>query len=346
MIAVKFVVLLAAWLIAWVPGIVALAMWRASGGHLYGPEVATVSGGSRAARRARDRARASPRLPLTDGAASAAVLTLAVTLGTWALDFIGQVRGGTAMALARFTPDSVIRVFEHGELRLDLVLATLALVAVLLALAVVWLRPARSLSSRLGVTGVLIALAALGCVSAVRARASLDWSEDRRSSFAVADEMALRNDPRAAVRDGASRAGGSAARRPRAQCASQAPSNATVRARRLCGAERDRPVRGVGGALWRGVVSTRWTRGDDAIDDGAYRARDDLRACGRSATNGVNADAYPGYPHVARIRLITTLFYVLWPVAVIVVWWTARRHPEPSIRKRKRPEAADQADLS
>src|SRR5262245_61883474 len=37
MMVVKFVVLFAAWLVSWIPGIVALAMWRASGGHLYGP---------------------------------------------------------------------------------------------------------------------------------------------------------------------------------------------------------------------------------------------------------------------------------------------------------------------
>jgi hypothetical protein len=36
------------------------------------------------------------------------------------------------------------------------------------------------------------------------------------------------------------------------------------------------------------------------------------------------ADAYPGYPHVAHSRLIAPLFYVLWPVAVLVMWWTSR----------------------
>src|SRR5262245_35194718 len=190
MVAVKFVVLLAAWILAWIPGLVALALWRGSGGHLFAPEVATVLAGH-ALRGALVIALAFAAAAATDGAASAAVLTLAVTLGTWALDFIGQVRGGVALSLARFTPDSVIRVFEHGELRLDLVLATLGLVAVLLSIAVTWLRPARSVSSRVGVTVALLGAAALGTTSAVRARASWDMSEDRRSSFAVADEALL-----------------------------------------------------------------------------------------------------------------------------------------------------------
>jgi hypothetical protein len=37
------------------------------------------------------------------------------------------------------------------------------------------------------------------------------------------------------------------------------------------------------------------------------------------------AVAYPGYPHVAHIRLVAPLFYGLWPLAVLVVWWTSRQ---------------------
>ena len=128
---------------------VALAMWRASGGHLYGPEVWTVLAGH-ALRGALVIALGLAAAAITDGAASAAVLTLAVTLGTWALDFIGQVRGGVAMSSRDSRPTRRFACSSIGELRLDLVLATTALIAVLLALAVVWLRPARSARSRLG----------------------------------------------------------------------------------------------------------------------------------------------------------------------------------------------------
>src|SRR5262245_64114366 len=38
MVAAKLLALAAGWLIAWLPGLIAIAMWRAYGGHLYAPE--------------------------------------------------------------------------------------------------------------------------------------------------------------------------------------------------------------------------------------------------------------------------------------------------------------------
>ena len=344
MIAVKFVVLLVAWILAWVPGAAALAMWRASGGHLHAPEVTTVLAGH-ALRGALVIALAFAAAAVTDGAASAAVLTLAFTLGTWALDFIGQVRGGVAMSLSRFTPDSVIRVFEHGELRLDLVLATAALTLVLLALTVAWLRPARSLAWRLGTSGALIAAAALGCVSAVRARASWDASEDRRSSFAVADEMMLGK-----------------IREPLSVIAHLAPDDP-----RLADLER-----GVLRKLRRTLPSVHVeyaARGATGLFEGSAQHYGEVwyrlgrrEAMTRSTTVPIvletiyglagltpptasEGDAYPGYPHVARIRLAGFVLYGVWPVAVLLVWFTFRRHPKLK-GKRKRPETADLSDRS
>jgi hypothetical protein len=323
MVVIKFLVLLLAWIVACVPGAVALAMWAASGGHLYAPEVSTVILGH-VLRGALVIALALAASALTDGAASAAVLTLAVTLGTWALDFIAQVRGGTAASLARFTPDSVIRVFEHGELRLDVVLVTVALVAVLLAFSVTWLRPARATSRRIGVTAVLLAAAALGCVSAGRAHASRDTSEDRRSSFSAADEKALRQ-----------------ITAPLFVTAHLAPEDP-----RLADLERE-----VLRKLRRTLPSVRVeyaARGTTGLFEGPaakygevwYRL-DGREAMTRSTTVPIvletiyglaglqpptadPADTYPGYPHVAHIRLVAPLFYVLWPLAVLVAWWAPR----------------------
>ena len=343
MIAVKFVVMLAAWILAWIPGVVALAMWRASGGHLYGPEVATVLAGH-ALRGALVIALAFAAAALTDGAASAAVLTLAVTLGTWALDFIGQVRGGVAMSLARFTPDSVTRVFEHGELRLDLVLVTAALTLVLLALTVAWLRPARSLPCRLGPSAALVAVAALGCLSAVRARASWDASEDRRSSFAVADETMLRriraplyvtahlapDDPRLAdLERGVLRK----LRR------TLPPVHVDYAARSATGLF-EVSAQHYGEVWYRLGAKQAMTRSTTVpiVLETIYGL------AGLTPPTASEGDAYPGYPHVAHIRLDGFLFYALWPVAVVSVWFTYRRHPKP--RKRKGPETADLADRS
>lgn len=351
-IAVKFVVLLAAWILAWIPGLVALAMWRASGGHLYAPEVATVLAGH-ALRGTLVIALAFAAAAVTDGAASAAVLTLAVTLGTWALDFIGQVRGGIAMSLARFTPDSVIRVFEHGELRLDLVLATAALTLVLLALTVVWLRPARSLPWRLGASALLVASAALGVASAVYTRASWDASEDRRSSFAVADERMLGtireplyvtahlapDDPRLAdLERGVLR-----------KLRRTLPSVHIDYAARSATGLFEGPAEHYGEVWYRLGPREAMTRSTTVpiVLETIYGL------AGLTPPTPFQGNAYPGYPHVAHIRLVGFLFYGLWPAAVFLTWFTHRRHPKllgkqtsKTSGKRKRLETTDLADRS
>jgi hypothetical protein len=330
MITVKFAVLLVAWIIAWIPGLVALAMWRASGGHLYAPEVATVLVGH-AMRGVLVIAVALAAAAVTDGAASAAVLTLAITLGTWALDFIGQVRGGRLLELARFTPDSAIRVFEHGELRSDLVLTTLTLAIALCVIAVIWLRPGRKVSSQLGATAGTIIVAAIVSSSVARTSTSWDLSEDRRSSFSVADEAQLRR--------------------------ISTPLDITVHLApedpRLADLERS-----VLRKLRRTLPDVRVTyasRGSTGLFEGATSRYGEVvyrlgqrEATSRSTSPPIvletvyalaglapptasSTDAYPGYPHVASIRLITTLFYILWPLAALLVWWTARR-TRPSSR--------------
>src|SRR5262249_2950566 len=127
MIAAKVLALLAGWLVAWLPGVFAIVLWKFYGGHLYLPAVLNLllghwlrmllSGGMAMAAAA-----------LAESAASAAIVTLSFTLGTWALDFIGTERGGWMATLATYTPTAALRFFEQGLLRLNtgMVMLTLA----------------------------------------------------------------------------------------------------------------------------------------------------------------------------------------------------------------------------
>src|SRR5207253_263010 len=122
----------------WIPGLVALALWRAYGGHIAAAELATVLTGH-LLRATLTCALAMTAASLTDNAATAAVLTLAITLGTWALDFIAQVRGGVALVLDAYTPESALRTFETGEIRLATILVTLVVTAGAVCIAIWWL---------------------------------------------------------------------------------------------------------------------------------------------------------------------------------------------------------------
>lgn len=190
-IVAKGVALLVSWFVAMFAGLLALGLWRGMGGHLYAPETWTVLLGY-TLRGALTIGIAAAAAALSASAASAAIVALTVTLGTWALEYVGAARGGLIGAAAQYTPSAALRVFEHGELRLSTVLVVSILSIGGLVIATIWLDEGRKLSSRIGrTTGVAIAIAVL-CVASGQTRASRDVSEDRRNSFPRADEAALR----------------------------------------------------------------------------------------------------------------------------------------------------------
>jgi ABC-type transport system involved in multi-copper enzyme maturation permease subunit len=324
MLVAKLVVIVTAWLVAWLPGVAALVLWRAYGGHLAVAEVTAVLLGH-LLRATLTCALAIAAASLTDNAATAAVVTLALTLGSWALDFIAQVRGGVALALDAYTPESALRVFETGEVRVATILVTLLLAAAAITLALVWLHPGRTWRARAIGTTSVIAASALAIWLAAHVRASWDASEDRRNSFAPAHERAL-----AAIRDPL---------RITVYLAPEDPRLADLERgvlRKLRRTLRDVDVRYAA----RGRTGLFARPGEHYGE--VWYALGSRNAMTRSTTEPIvletiyaiagitpptpdGAPAYPGYPLAARPRGAGLLLYVVWPLVVIAGWWWSRR---------------------
>jgi ABC-2 type transport system permease protein len=190
-LASKGLVLLAGWLVTCAPGLLAVVLWKSYGGHLYAPETLNLLFGHLL------RAMLSVGLgvaaaAIAESAASAAIVTLGLTVGTWALDFIAAGRGGLLQQLASYTPTAALRSFEQGLLRLSTIVVMLGITVSAFALAIVWLHTGRTLRYR--VLSTLALAVVLGAVifSAGRLRNSWDLSENRRNSFPAADEATLR----------------------------------------------------------------------------------------------------------------------------------------------------------
>ena len=77
---------------------------------------------------------------MTEHPSTAAILTLSVTVGTWILNFVAAVQGGIWERLARYTPTAMVADFQHGLIRLDVVIAALTLIVLGLGLAAMWMR--------------------------------------------------------------------------------------------------------------------------------------------------------------------------------------------------------------
>jgi len=81
--------------------------------------------------------------------------------------------------------------FQHGLIRLDVVVAAVALVVSGLALAAVWMRLGVPVRRRICESLVLAAVAVAVITAGALATTSWDTSESRRNSFSRADEEAL-----------------------------------------------------------------------------------------------------------------------------------------------------------
>ena len=190
-VVAKALVLLGGWLVTLLPGLLAIGLWKSYGGHLSAPETLNLLLGH-LLRTMLSAGIAVAAATLAENAASAAIVTLGFTVGTWALDFIAAGRGGFLQQLAAYTPTATLRFFEQGLLRLNIFIAMLAIIVAGFALATIWLHTGRTWRFRLLGTASLALILGFVMLGANRVRASWDASENRRNSFSRADEATLR----------------------------------------------------------------------------------------------------------------------------------------------------------
>jgi hypothetical protein len=290
------------------------------GGHLDAGEVATVATGH-VLRGVLTIGIAAAAGGLAASAASAAIVALTITLGTWALDYVAAARGGAIASIAEYTPSAALRVFERGELRLATMLILVVISIVGLAVASEWLQEGRRTTRRVGGAIGAVLIGAIACTALGRLRATRDVSEDRRNSFPVADEAALRQ--------------------------IEQPLHVTVYLAaedpRLADLERDvlakleRTMRAVDVTYGATSRSGLFERSNDHYGEVWYELGG-KREMTRSTTEPivletiyglagvrpptpVETPPYPGYPLAKRSAAAPWVFFLVWPLAVAVAWW-------------------------
>src|SRR5262249_5923039 len=111
LIAAKMTAIAAAWLLATVPVLSALAVWAALGGHLDAPETGKlVFGQWLYALLVGSIALFSAAV--SESSATAAIVTLAFTIGSWVLDFALAGQMGLLGWLSRLSLTQMLRSFE------------------------------------------------------------------------------------------------------------------------------------------------------------------------------------------------------------------------------------------
>jgi ABC-2 type transport system permease protein len=323
-VGIKGLVFLAGWLLALVPGFVALLLWKTYGGHLHGPETLTLLAGH-LLRAILSGGIAVAAAAVTESAASAAIVTLGITVGTWALDFIASARGGFLQVLASYTPTAALRFFEQGLLRLNTVLVILALGVAGFALAVIWLHTGRTLKFRGLATSAVVVVMALVMLGATSLNTSWDLSENRRNSFAPADEARLRRisqplrvtvflaaeDPR--LNDFEQ----NVLRKLRRSIPHlEVDYGAAGRTGLFPGAEDHY------GEVWYEMNGRKLSERsiiEEVVLEQIYQL------AGVDAPEQREGSGFPGYPLAAQPKFAAWIFYGWWPALVILGWWIWRR---------------------
>jgi ABC-2 type transport system permease protein len=320
-LAAKVVALLAGWSVCLIPAIAALASWRAWGGYLSAPETFNLLLGH-TLRYLVTCSVAMTAAAIFDGAASAAIAVLSITIGAWALDFFAAGRGGWVAAASHYTPSAMLRQFERGLLEYDAVIAAVVVSVAVLSVAAACLDLRASPRSRAVRIAVALVLTVVVLV-ATRTGASADLSEDRRNSFSSADERLLQS-----ISEPVTIRIHLAAEDPRAN---DYERNVMTKLRRTLPLLRTEYPYAGRSALFDG---------DDRYGTIVYRVGA-KEAVSRSTTEEIVLDEletlagltppqrgeseYAGHPLNASPRGAATLFYVIWPLLVIVSFAISRR---------------------
>jgi ABC-2 type transport system permease protein len=320
----KALVLLCGWVIASLPPLIAIALWRMYGGTIYWPEIAAVTAGH-VLNAGMTVALACATASLTDHPSTAAILTLSVTVGTWILNFAAAIHGGLWERAAGYTPTAVVAEFQHGLISLDVVLVTCTLIAAGCALGAIWMRLGVAVARRAFESCALAAIATVAIVAAAQATASWDVSEARANSFSRPDEAML------------ARLGGPL--QIDVHLAPEDPRRVDLEQRALAKLRRVRPDTHV---TYRAETSTglfeqsnphygevRYQFGGRTVVTRAITPESLLEsvyeAAGVAAPAAVEDDQFRGHPLAVQPRGAATVFYGVWPAAVAAAALLMRR---------------------
>ncbi len=326
LIVAKLIAILAAWWVASLPVLCSLVIWAASGGHLAWAETSNLVVGHLLYGLLIG-AIGLFAAAISESAATAAIVTLAFTIGSWVLDFTLAGQPGWLDWIARLSLTQVLRPFEQGLLPIGSGIGGIVGLCTFGALACIWLPPGVPARTKLfrSIGSIVVAAALLFFASQMTT--SLDVTEDRRNSFAIADQRALAelNEPLVV----------------NVHLVAEDPRYQDVRRNVL--SKLQRVMRSVTIRLIGGHQSFAASSGDEAYGqiEFIYGARSDTTRstspreilpllyalAGRAPPPPIAGADYPGYPLVANGQAALAWYFAALPLLIAMAWWWSRRPP-------------------
>jgi ABC-2 family transporter len=190
MMGAKGLVLGLAWLLAGFPIVLASALWVGYGGSLYPPELMSLLIGH-VLNAGIVIGLAAAAASLSEHPSTAAILVLTFTVGTWVLSFVAAFEGGLWEQVASYTPSEMLQAFRRGLIRLDLVIAGLIFIAAGFMVAAIWMRLGAPLRRKTADSIAALTVSAILLIGASFVRPNWDVSENQRNSFSESQTAIL-----------------------------------------------------------------------------------------------------------------------------------------------------------
>ena len=329
LIAAKMTAIFAAFAAALIPAASALVIWGVLGGHLNVAETANLLLGHLLYGLLVG-AIALFSASISDSAATAAIIALAFTIGSWVLDFALSGQPGALEWIARLSLTQTLRSFEQGLLSVGLLLGIVTAIGGFAALAAVWLHPGVPPRTKFVRSLACIAIAAAVFALATRVAASFDLAEDRRNSFPAADQRALAD-----------------LREPlviTVHLAAEDPRYVDLRRNVLAKLERALPrvairlaTTGqsvVGSASDEAYGEVEYSYGGRSDRSRSTSHREILpllyALAGKPVPTPAGGEEYRGYPLIASGSPALAWFFGGLPLLIVLAWWWSRRPPRLS----------------
>lgn len=329
LIAMKLAAVAVAWLIA--AGLVggsALLIWLLLGGHLGGLELANLLFGHLLYGLLIG-AIALFAASISESAATAAIVALAFTIGSWVLDFTTAGSSGLAGWLASLSLTPALRTFEAGLLSAGLVAGMVVAIFGLCTLAAIWLPSGIRARTKLLQSAVCLLAVGILLAAASSVRMTHDVTEDQRNSFSPTDQRAL-----------------SALKERLLITVHLSPEDPRyVDLKRNVLAKLERVVPTVTVRLAEGVFGARanderygevvYVYGERTDTSRSTSPREVLpliyALAGATPPQPSSAPDYPGYPLIAQAEPALAWFFGGLPLLIALCWWWCRRAPDVRI---------------
>jgi ABC-2 type transport system permease protein len=318
--ASKLAAVQCAWALAAVPALSAAAFWLAAGGHLHAGETANLVLGHLLYGLLIG-AIALFAASISDSAATAAIMTLAVTIGSWVLDFAAAGQSGVLGALARVSLTQMLRPFEQGLLSPSLVTAMISASIGFAGLTAIWLPSGVPVRSKLLRSGVVIPVLIAGFGLTVSVQRVYDVTEDQRNSFPSADQRVLATLTAPLV--------------VTVHLAPEDPRYVDLRRNVLARLERVMPNVAIHLAGERYDANAdsygeiNYAYGDRSDTSRSTSPREVLPLlyglAGVAPPRPADAPDYPGFPLVANSQPAMIWFFGVLPLLIAACWWWSRR---------------------